>query len=92
MSDLTLKLRPDLDRWLRDRGLGVSALAERWRITPQGASRYLLPFEHPRRIVPTEAQMADVLDWTGGEVTAAHWYPPHLRPVVGAGAPSKGAA
>lgn len=76
-----LQLRPKLDRWLRDRGLGPAALGERWGITPQGASRYLLPFTHPQRIIPNEARMADALAWTRGEVVAADWYSPELSGV-----------
>ncbi|ADK99406.1 hypothetical protein [Brevundimonas subvibrioides] len=81
----TLKLRPKLHRWLADRGLGARALAERWSITPQGASRYLLPFDHPKRIVPSEALIGDVLNWTLGEIGAADWYPVAL-----AGGPLRG--
>ena len=73
-----LKLRPKLHRWLSDRGLGARALGERWGITPQGASRYLLPFANPKRVIPSEAQIGDILDWTGCEVVAADWYPPQL--------------
>lgn len=72
------KPRPKMDRWLRDRGLGASALGDRWGISPQGASRYLLPFGHHRRIVPNETQIADALAWTAGEVVAADWYPAEL--------------
>lgn len=79
MTDpLSLKPRPKMDRWLRDRGLGASALGARWGITPQGASRYLLPFGNERRITPNEKQIADVLAWTAGEVGAADWYPAEL--------------
>lgn len=74
----SLKPRPKLDRWLRDRGLGAGALGERWGITRQGASRYLLPFGHVSRIVPNERQIADCFDWTLGEVVAADWYPAQL--------------
>lgn len=73
-----LRPRPKMDRWLRDRGLGTRHLGERWGITPQGASRYLLPFGDERRIVPGEDKIADVLEWTCGEVGAADWYPPEL--------------
>lgn len=76
--DPELKPRPKLDRWLRDRGLGARALGERWGITPQGASRYLLPFGHQNRIVPNERQISDVFDWTRGEVVAADWFPAEL--------------
>ena len=80
MSDPTrLKLRPKMDRWLRDRGLGPSFLGARWKITPQGASRYLLPFDNPRRIVPNQAQMEDAAELTEGDVLAADWFPPHLQ-------------
>lgn len=79
MTDrLTLQPRPKMDRWLRDRGLGATALGERWGITPQGASRYLLPFGHPQRIIPNEGRIADAVDWTRGEVVAADWYAAEL--------------
>ncbi len=74
----TLKPRPKMDRWLRDRGLGAKALGQRWGISPQGASRYLLPFGNPRRIQPTEAQIADAFTWTRGDVVAADWFPAEL--------------
>lgn len=74
----TLKLRPKLDRWLRDRGLNASDLGARWGITPQGASRYLLPFGDPKRVIPGEDRIADVLAWTRGDVVAADWYDPAL--------------
>lgn len=73
-----LRPRPKMDRWLRDHGLGTRHLSERWGISPQGASRYLLPFGDKRRIVPAEDKIADALEWTRGEVTAADWYPAQL--------------
>lgn len=73
-----LKLRPKLDRWLRDRGLGATDLGNRWGITPQGASRYLLPFGDPKRVIPNEERMADAFSWTRGEVVAADWHDPAL--------------
>jgi hypothetical protein len=77
-THLPLKTRPKMDRWLRDRGLGAMALGERWGISRQAASRYLLPFGHPKRIIPKEDQIADAISWTRGEVVAADWYPPEL--------------
>lgn len=73
-----LQPRPKLHGWLAARGHGPTYLARRWKITPQGASRYLLPFDNARRIVPNEAQIADVLDLTQGEIGAADWYRPEL--------------
>lgn len=73
-----LKPRPKLHGWLTARGMGGTDLAKRWGITPQGASRYLLPFGNARRITPTEEQIADVLTWTAGEVAVADWYPTSL--------------
>jgi hypothetical protein len=73
-----LRPRPKLHGWLAARGLGGTDLAQRWGITPQGASRFLLPFGNVRRIVPDENRIADVLEWTSGEVGAADWYPAEL--------------
>lgn len=73
-----LQPRPKLHGWLAARGMGGTDLARRWGITPQGASRYLLPFGNLRRIVPTEEQIGDILAWTQGEVGAADWYRPEL--------------
>lgn len=64
--------------WLAARGLGPTFLGDRWGITPQGASRYLLPFDNPRRIVPAEHLIADALALTDGEVGSQDWYPPEL--------------
>lgn len=74
----TLQPRPKMDRWLRDRGLGATDLGKRWGLTPQGASRYLLPFGHPQRIIPNEERLADAVTWTRGEVVVADWYDPEL--------------
>lgn len=73
-----LKPRPKLYAWLRDRGLGIGDLGRRWNITPQGASRYLLPFSNASRAIPDEGRIADVLAWTAGEVGVADWYPAAL--------------
>lgn len=70
--------RPKLHGWLVARRMGATDLARRWGITPQGASRYLLPFGDPRRIIPGEDKIADVLELTQGEVGAGDWYPPEL--------------
>ena len=79
MTDqLPLRPRPKMHRWLTDRGLGATALGQRWGITPQGASRYLLPFDDGRRIIPGPDKIEDALRWTQGEVGAADWYPSHL--------------
>lgn len=79
MDDLQpLQPRPKLHGWLTARGMGGTDLAKRWGMTPQGASRYLLPFGNQRRITPTEDQIADVLAWTAGEVAVSDWYPARL--------------
>lgn len=73
-----LQPRPKMHGWLAARGLGATFLGERWGITPQGASRYLLPFDNARRIVPVEHLIADALALTAGEVGSQDWYPPEL--------------
>lgn len=79
MNDVPpLMRRPTLHSWLGARRMGVTDLAKRWKMTPQGASRYLLAFGHTRRIIPNEAQIADVLEWTRGEIDARDWYAPEL--------------
>lgn len=79
MDDLPpLQKRPGLHGWLTARRMGVTDLAKRWGMSPQAASRYLLPFGHSRRVIPDEARIADVLEWTRGEIGARDWYPAEL--------------
>lgn len=87
-----LKPRPRLYAWLRDRGLGVADLGRRWQITPQGASRYLLPFSNPKRAIPDEERMADALAWTDGEIGVSGWYPAELSAAHAAPAPDAATA
>lgn len=73
-----VQFRPKLHGWLVARRMGASDLARRWAMTPQAARKYLLPFGDGARIIPNEGKIADVLQWTAGEVGAADWYPPEL--------------
>lgn len=79
--DTTIE-RPKLSDWLWRRGMKPRHLAERLGISAQSARRYCLPFGHADRRIPSEEALEAIFAWTKGEVSAADFYPPHLRPRV----------
>ena len=87
--------RNEFDDWCWRRGLdlrgvaaGLRATAERLERT-DGAPRRVpsvetirrvrLPFSHADRRVPATEMMELIKAFTGGEITPAHFYPPHIR-------------
>lgn len=71
--------RPKLSTWMWERGFKPRHLAAQLNISTQSARRYCLPFGHADRRVPGEDTMSAIFAWTKGEVTAADFYPAHLR-------------
>lgn len=74
--------RPKLARWLWDRKLKPADAAPHLGVSAEQVRRYCLEFGHVDRQVPRTEVMEKILALTGGEVTAADFYPPHIRGAV----------
>lgn len=72
-------LRPELDGWLRARRVPTEQAAAAFGISAVQLGRYCLPFSSERRQVPRQGALERIIAFTGGEITAEHFYPPHLR-------------
>jgi hypothetical protein len=70
---------PKLHLWLKRRKLSSAAAAVMLCATRQSVDTWRLPFGHRRRVKPSDSQLEIIVRVTGGEVTAADFYPPHLR-------------
>lgn len=71
--------RPTLARWMWDRKLSAADGAEAIGVSAVQMRRYCLEFGHQDRQIPGEEVLARIVEWTGGEVTAEDFYPPHVR-------------
>lgn len=80
LADITLAPapigRPKWAHFLWERGLGLDDV-----VPVLGRSReYIrwlgLPWDHPKRAVPTADEIALIQAWTGGEISAADWTKP----------------
>lgn len=72
-------LRPLLHYWLVDRDITGTALAEFCGVTSVEVSQWRQPWDSPRRRKPTDAKLAKIIEFTRGQISAADFYPPHLR-------------
>lgn len=84
-------LKPKLASWLFARNIGPQAAAEALGCSKQTVLNITKAFNEPARTVPRDDLMERIVGWTGGEVTAADFYPPHLNgkaPLPSAGAQS----
>lgn len=77
--------RPLLYYWLGARRLKNREAADRIGVHAQSLYRYMLPFGDANRQVPTPSALERIVALTGGEIGAAHFYPPHLRGQVRTG-------
>ena len=75
--------RPKLAHWMFVRGLKPKDGATPLGCTAQTVRRLCLPFGHPERRIPDEAQLERIVSWTDGEVTAPDFYPARLNGRVG---------
>lgn len=82
--------RPKLWRYYRDRSLTAQQVGDAFGRTREWVRRVTLPFDDPRRQVPSPDDIARAFDWSGGEITPADWYAPELSAPVPQ--PSEGAA
>lgn len=70
---------PKLDRWLHDRRISNTQAAAQLGISREAIRLYRLPFGDVGRRVPRDDVLERIVTWTGGEVTAADFYPDHLN-------------
>lgn len=70
--------KPKLAQWMFDRNIRPKQAATRLGVSDKQVRRYLLPFGDPNRQIPSEGIIAEVVDWTDGEIGAADFYPPEL--------------
>ncbi|WP_312139273.1 hypothetical protein [Brevundimonas sp.] len=71
--------RPKLAHWMFARNISNTEAAEQLECSRQTVLNITQPFGAATRTVPHEALMERIVRWTGGEVTAADFYPPHLN-------------
>lgn len=72
-------LRPRLALFIWERNLDLKVVAEAIGCSHETVRRLCLPFGDSKRRVPAEELMSRILDWTGGQITAGDFYPPHLN-------------
>jgi len=70
--------RPAFAVWLYARGISREQAAGALDLSPITVQRYCLPFDNDDRRIPPPAVLERIVDWTGGEITPADFYPPHL--------------
>lgn len=79
---LTVIDRPPFARWLFDHDVKIATAAASLGVSTEQVRRYTRPFGDARRQIPTEKVLEKIVVLTVGSVTAADFYPPHLRPSV----------
>lgn len=70
--------RPKLWRYYRDRSLTAQQVGDAFGRTREWVRRVTLPFDDPRRQVPSPEDIARAFEWSAGEITPSDWYPPEL--------------
>ncbi|HZV85888.1 MAG TPA: hypothetical protein VFF48_12960 [Brevundimonas sp.] len=75
--------RPRFATWLHARGLVPADVAGICGVGREQVRRYCLPFSDSMNVTPPRHVIEAVFDYTGGEITAADWYPERVsRPVA----------
>ena len=70
--------RTPFDRWCWERGLELKEIGEAIGCSHEHVRAIRKPFGHPDRRVPSSRVMATIVEWTGGEIKPADFYPPEL--------------
>lgn len=77
-----VKPRPKFALWLWERDIILREAAGELECSYEQVRVICLPFEDQNRRVPGEALIERIVEYTGGQITAADFYPPHLvRPL-----------
>ncbi len=71
--------RPPFARWLFDHDVKIADAAAALEVSSEQVRRYTRPFGDPRRQIPTERVLGRIVALTQAAITAADFYPPHLR-------------
>ena len=71
--------RPPLALWLWLRGYNWKQAGDLFRCSGEAVRLWCLPYDDPNRRMPDEASLTNIKAGTGGAITAADFYPPHLR-------------
>lgn len=74
--------RPKMWRFYRERNMTLTELARVFDRTKEWCRLITLPFDDPRRRIPSAEDIERAFDWSGGEITPADWYPPRLSPAA----------
>ena len=72
-------LKPKLAGWMFDRSISAPSAAEALGCSKQTVLNITKAFTDTARTVPRDELLERIVKWTGGEVTAADFYPPHLN-------------
>lgn len=72
--------RPPFARWLFDHDVKIVVAAASLGVSTEQVRRYTRSFGDNRRQIPTEKVLEKIVTLTQGAITAADFYPPHLRP------------
>lgn len=75
--------RAPFARWLFEHDVKIAAAAAALDVSTEQVRRYARSFGDERRQIPTEKVLEKIVALTDGAVTAADFYPPHLRPSAG---------
>lgn len=76
----TLQDRPKLASWIANEKLTLVAVGAVIGVGPQQVRHYCRRWDDPKRQIPRQDVLERIVQWTGGAVTAADFYPPHLNP------------
>lgn len=77
-----IKPRPKFAQWLWERDIILREAAGQLECSYEQVRVICLPFEDPSRRVPSEALIERIVEYTGGQITAADFYPARLLGVL----------
>jgi hypothetical protein len=71
-------IRPKFARFIWERDLTDREAADQLGRSRGWVQLLCLPFDDPRRRIPSAADVELIFDWSRGEIGPADWYPPRL--------------
>ncbi len=71
--------RPKFAQFLWSRDLDFVQAGRALGRTKEWVRRICLPFDDPRRRIPSSEDMRLIFDWSQGEISPADFYPPDLQ-------------
>lgn len=73
-----IRPRPAFALWLWQRDILLREAGDALECSYEQVRVICLPFDDSGRRVPSPALIERIVEYTGGEITAADFYPPHL--------------